>query len=359
MARHGSSSMPRVLCFAGGATGWCWRNTARELKAALSGRVHVDILSAGRRVSKDAGEEYDLFWHRGYPYNRPAKVFKTGVPYVWQFTTGGQRTEALLEKCRAHLTMDCSLRGRGVRGVIAQNLHVLNKLRGLGARAVIIPNGVNTTLFRPTGERYGMPVTRALMAANLTGSRGDLKGFPPSAEACRALGVELRTVSYGQTQVPNYQMPGVYNSVDVLLQPSHSEGCSNTVMEAMACGLPCVLVRGVGYHGEVCEDARESMRGNVLFVEGQNASEIAAAIDRLRTDAALRKRLVTNARLFAEQHAWSRIALMYETVFRNAIKSVCTPLLSGCPLITNDLVRVDGEGGAHGVQARSVADAGA
>jgi glycosyltransferase involved in cell wall biosynthesis len=49
-------------------------------------------------------------------------------------------------------------------------------------------------------------------------------------------------------QVPNALMPAVLREADVALFPNRAEGGTNLVaMEAMACGVPCILSRNTGH----------------------------------------------------------------------------------------------------------------
>lgn len=70
---------------------------------------------------------------------------------------------------------------------------------------------------------------------------------------------------------------------DIFFLPSRSEGFSNALIEAMACGLPCVATR-VGGNGEAIEDGR-----NGYLVESEDTDSLAAKILKLLhspTDAA-------------------------------------------------------------------------
>ncbi|MBN8280305.1 MAG: glycosyltransferase [Gammaproteobacteria bacterium] len=56
-------------------------------------------------------------------------------------------------------------------------------------------------------------------------------------------------------------MPGFYSAIDVLCLPSRSEGCSNVVAEALACGTPVVATR-VGDNGAYVPDELLAIPGN-------------------------------------------------------------------------------------------------
>jgi glycosyltransferase involved in cell wall biosynthesis len=51
-------------------------------------------------------------------------------------------------------------------------------------------------------------------------------------------------------------MPAVYNALDIVVSSSYSEGLSNVIGEAMACGVPCV-VTNVGDSAWVVGDTGE------------------------------------------------------------------------------------------------------
>jgi glycosyltransferase involved in cell wall biosynthesis len=53
----------------------------------------------------------------------------------------------------------------------------------------------------------------------------------------------------------NPEVPAVLKACDVFYLPSHTEGLSNAMLEAMACGLPCVASR-TGGNSELLEDGR-------------------------------------------------------------------------------------------------------
>jgi glycosyltransferase involved in cell wall biosynthesis len=96
--------------------------------------------------------------------------------------------------------------------------------------------------------------------------------------------------------LPHADMPSIYAKADVLAAPSvvapngDRDGLPNVVTEAMATGLPVVGSRLSGI-----PEAIEPERTGLLVPPG-NAGQLARALERMLTDAALRRRCIDNAR---------------------------------------------------------------
>ena len=132
-----------------------------------------------------------------------------------------------------------------------------------------IPNPINTNLFKPRNKqearkKCNLPTDKRLIlfgSAKITDKR---KGIDYFIESCKILSQkypelqeELGVVVYGKDSeqlkplVPfqvyplNYisnekELVNIYNAVDLFVTPSLEENLPNTIMEAMACGTPCV-----------------------------------------------------------------------------------------------------------------------
>ena len=104
----------------------------------------------------------------------------------------------------------------------------------------------------------------------------------------------------------------VLKRMDVFCLPSLSEGLPNALMEAMAVGCACVASR-VGGVEVLIEHER-----NGLLVPPGDAPALAAALERLVTDAVLRQRLGRAARATIEERFdGRRVAERYEALFAN------------------------------------------
>jgi len=103
--------------------------------------------------------------------------------------------------------------------------------------------------------------------------------------AARAAGVGDRVVMLGHRQVPP-----VLEALDVLVSPSHTEGISNAILEAMTAGVPVVATR-VGGTPEILTDGVSG-----LLIPPADPGAIAEAVDRLAADDALADRLRRGAR---------------------------------------------------------------
>lgn len=108
-----------------------------------------------------------------------------------------------------------------------------------------------------------------------------------AAERVTRLGLADRVELLGYTSYED--APAVYAGADVFVSPTYSEGFSNTILEAMAAGLPVVSTRSVG----VVDCLRDGENG--LLTEPGDVPGLAAALTRLLADAALRARLASTA----------------------------------------------------------------
>src|SRR5690625_4608577 len=122
-----------------------------------------------------------------------------------------------------------------------------------GVATALIPNGIDLQQWRynylPRNTRFVVGFT-----ANVTSKQErNIKGYDLVAQACKELGVPLLSLRKGVNQLANNDMQGeFYNKIDCLVHPvlEAKEGSSNTIMEALACGVPVITTTAAGFHGE-------------------------------------------------------------------------------------------------------------
>jgi alpha-maltose-1-phosphate synthase len=97
---------------------------------------------------------------------------------------------------------------------------------------------------------------------------------------------------------PHAEVPARMASADVFVFPSLFEGSAVVTYEAMACGLPCIVT---AESGSVARHGRDG-----LIVPARDVQHLAAAMERLGTDAPFRAACAASARAQAESHDWDR-----------------------------------------------------
>lgn len=173
----------------------------------------------------------------------------------------------------------------------------------------LIPNGVDTTIFRPADKRaarasLGLPQDRDIMLfAGQTVTQNCFKDFGTLMDALPALasrgpmapllvtlgedrsesrvldGVEVVSVPFttDAAQVASY-----YSAADLYVHPARAENLPLTVLEAMACGTP-IVASDVGGIPEIVLEGETGL----LVPEG-DAQAFAAAVASLLDDQSLR-----------------------------------------------------------------------
>jgi len=301
---------------------WCWTQTAKSIAANLP-QYSFSIVSAKefKRDFDSLVNSHDMVYMRGYPFIFLRGMPKLPIPFIYTIATGGENLDKRITQ-----SMDYADRGFAC---ITQNEKTKIELEKLDFKNIhVIPNGIDAELFKPLfidvtsrddSSKKTLPAYKEYcvgFAGNNSGFRAELKGTGFVKSACESLQVSYIETTL-ENRLPYSRMPEFYNSIKIYAQPSDSEGCSNSVMEALACGVPCLICEGVGYHGEEC---RGGGADGVLFVR-RDIEDIAGRIKFLMGDSAAHKQVSGNARAFALKHSWDKIAPMHGEIIRQALES--------------------------------------
>jgi glycosyltransferase involved in cell wall biosynthesis len=106
-----------------------------------------------------------------------------------------------------------------------------------------------------------------------------------------------------------------YQDVDVCLVTSRQEGGPKAALEAMASGVPLVSTR-VGQAAELVRDGE-----NGLLADVDDVDALAAAVERVHRDEALRERLRAAGRETAEAHAEPRLDTLWAELLEGFVDS--------------------------------------
>lgn len=226
---------------------------------------------------------------------------------------------------------------------------------GRDADIVAIPNPIDTETFKPQDkaaarEALGLPKDKTLIlfgCQKVTDKRKGLDYLAKALEALDGVGVVLvgghadatkallpqnvEVTSIGQvgdTEV----MARLYAAVDTFVTPSLQDNLPNTIMEAMACGTPCV-----GFNVGGIPEMIDHME-NGYVAEYKNAGDLAAGI-RYVTDKANAQRLANKAReKVLREYSEKTVAEKYAEVYKAQRPLSVSPRRGeGCEVTNNSL----------------------
>ena len=108
---------------------------------------------------------------------------------------------------------------------------------------------------------------------------------------------------------------GYLHAADVFVHPSHSDGMSNSLLEAMACGVAPVAT-AIGAVDGLLEDGRNS-----LLVPAHAPGELAAALARVTSDQPMRAQIGQAAAHTALRYSIDVVVDRIEDVYREIVTS--------------------------------------
>lgn len=191
--------------------------------------------------------------------------------------------------------------------VIATTPDLAARAARVARRVELIPNGVDTALFRPAATppvnepRRILYVGRLSAEKNLTAIvtatshvrepvRTVMVGSGPLRKELEAHATELGVAVEFPGVVDQRHLPDVYGAADVFVLASFTEGHPKVLLEAMACGVPCVASDCAGNRSLVTDG-----RTGLLF-DPRDAKHLADCLERMIRDPALARRLADTAR---------------------------------------------------------------
>lgn len=190
---------------------------------------------------------------------------------------------------------------------LAMRDDVMSRLPSVGKKLAVIPNYVDTALFRPSG------VTSRGASVLFVGRIAPEKNIGSLIEAIRDLDVKLTIIGEGKLRprlqekykdleskiaweggVPNSELPDYINRTGVFVLPSLYEGHPKSLIEAMSCGVPVIGCDAPGIREII-------IHGQNGLLSPPDAQSLKQAIIMALKDAALAAEIGSNARKFVEK----------------------------------------------------------
>lgn len=251
-----------------------------------------------------------------------------GVPAIVNYR-GGLAGE-FLQRAPAHVRRDLAS-----AMLVTPSAFLQRVFRQHGLVAQIIPNVIDLARFQPRpGQPPGGAAPKLLVARNLEKiydvptalrafallrnrwprARLTVAGSGPEHDALQALAVELGVADAVEFvgRIENADMPRLYASADLMINPTTADNMPISVLEALASGVPVVSTNVGGIpdlvrHGETA-----------LLVPAGDAEAMAAAAGRVLDDAALAGQLREQGLVEVTQYAWPQVRERWRWAYRTA-----------------------------------------
>lgn len=212
------------------------------------------------------------------------------------------RRKSIFERSRLYIATPC----QWLLDKVSESVLATSMLEGR-----VIYNGVDTSVFYPGNKNQaridlGLPVGEKILLFVANGVKNNpFKDYPTLRKAIEFLGNQTQaplhfialgekgikeqvggaTIHYIPRTMDSNLVAKYYRSSDVYIHAAKAETFPNTILEAMACGLP-VVASSVG---GVPEQIDDGVTG--LLVPAQNAERMAHAANLLLNDSILRERM--------------------------------------------------------------------
>lgn len=274
----------RVLILVDLLNDWALHNRAKALQRHMAGCT-IDIKPAlGTEAWMHHHQDYDLI-HFNFTY---------GLTRYTDFILDNAH------RCVVTIVNERSLMdGHGVdrvkfHDILASGVAktAVNRKMAELCDAYYIPNGVDVHQFLRV-----VPAT-----VGYSGSTDPCKNYDLIMKACEQLGLifwpAVLNKSTGDRKHSHTTMPKYYQGLDVFVHASNTEGCSNTVLEALACNVPVLMTRQGDW---------EAFEGWVTYIEP--------------TVEGIMKGLQpwTGRRLVEKTNSWEAITRRYQDIYEGVV----------------------------------------
>lgn len=302
-----------------------------------------DLLNYSRQAWRTARKlmnrhKYDLV-HAFFGVPCGYLAMKTGLPYIVSLRGSdvpfySQKYKLLDRLIFKKLSRDYIWRHAAAVVANSEDLRQLALQSSPVQKISVIPNGVDTTKFYPDSKQKNFEFTiiynsrfierkgiRYLIDAFiqfakeyrnvrlLTMSTGSLEA--EMKERIRRAGLASRAEFHGFIDPKTDRIAANYRRGHVFVLPSLNEGMSNSLLEAMASGLPIITTKTGG--------SSKLIKKNGIIVPKRSSAALQQALRKIINSPDLGEGIGRQSRQLAESHSWQSVALAYQNVYHQVL----------------------------------------
>jgi len=259
------------------------------------------VIGAFNNIEEKPDVCYGHFWEAVYSVYPLARKYK--IPLI---ASSGEELITFHEDYTIEKLDEFTKYVKGVISVSNKNKNEIIEA-GLATedRCRVILNAIDPTLFYRKNKsglraRFGYNEKEFIVA--FVGQFSERKGARRLSDAMTSLkdpsikalfmGTGSETPDYNgilfQGTVPHELLPDYLNCADVFVLPTSNEGCSNAIIEAMACGLP-VISSDLPFNYDILNE------GNSILINPYDINAIANAINYLKDNPEISHEMSVNA----------------------------------------------------------------
>lgn len=259
------------------------------------------VLRAFKKLKHKPDVCYGHFW--GSIFSLYPLALENGIPL---FGASGEenvglyinKTPDFIQEVRNYLSGVVNVSSKNQLECLSHNLISKEK-------SIVIPNAVDGDLFHPGNKlelRKKLGFSNDDFIVAFTGQFVPRKGTLRLSEALNLLrDRNIKAIFMGRgPELPTYdgilhcgtvnhnELADYLACSDLFVLPTENEGCSNAIIEAMACGLP-VISTDAAFNHDILNDR------NSIMIDCHNIEQIANAIKKIKDDVQLREKLSQGA----------------------------------------------------------------
>ena len=274
---------------------------------------------------------YAHFWSSAS--NALSYVKRNQIPL---FVATGEDTISIHKRLSNKTISEINQLTKGVICVSTKNMHESIQV-GLTStdKCIVLPNSVDNNLFYSRDKkeiRKQLKIDDDDFVVIFVGRFNYRKGALRLSDAIKQLNCKkIKSIFIGSLiegnnlepncdgilfkgNLPHEQIPNYLCASDVFVLPSLAEGCSNSIVEAMSCGLP-IISSNLPFNYDILDDS------NSILINPESIDEIAKAINKLYRDNNLRENLSKASLMKAKELTIQKRVSKIITFIRNCLES--------------------------------------